>query len=95
MAECELFISATYGSFRVLDKKSYLKKYPCYFKIIEGIEPTELKKMNTTDLAEKLRETINNQVDEFRKEDLEFIQNMKINSKRKELETRVDARVKS
>lgn len=95
MAGCKLMIGATYGSFRTLDTKSWLKKYPCYFKIIDSISAEEAKKLKTTELADKLKENINQQVDEFRRMDIAYIEAMKISDKRKALETKVDARVKS
>lgn len=95
MAESNLMISATYGSFRILDKKSYLKKYPCFFKIFETIDSSALKALNTITLAEELKEKTNAEVDEFRRKDLAYIKDMKISEKRKALEAKVDIRVKS
>lgn len=95
MAGCPLLVSATYGSFRALSMKSYLPKYPVYFSIIDKINSEDAKKINTNDLAGSLRKQINFKVDEFRKKDMDYINNMEISNKRKELETRVDARVKA
>ena len=95
MAGCPLLVSATYGSFRALSMKSYLPKYPVYFSIIDKINSEDAKKINTNDLAGSLRKQINSKVDEFRKKDMDYINNMKISVKRKELETRVDARGKA
>ena len=95
MAGCPLLVSATYGSFRALSMKSYLPKYPVYFSIIDKINSEDAKNINTNDLAGSLRKQINFKVDEFRKKDMDYINKMKISNKRKELEIRVDARVKA
>lgn len=95
MAGCPLLVAATYGSFRALSMKSYLRKYPVYFSIIDKINSEDAKKINTNDLAGSLRKQINNKVDELRKKDMDYINNMKISNKRKELETRVDVRAKA
>ena len=92
MAGCPINVAATYGSFRALSMKSYLRKYPVYFSIIETIPPDEFKKTNTNDLAGLLRKKVNSKVDYFRGLDKSYIESMKISKKHKELETKVDAR---
>ena len=95
MAGCPIMVGATYGGFRPLSMKSCLKKYPVYFKITEILDVNETKKINTNDLAKSLREKVDAQVDLFRAMDKKYIESMKISDKKKELETRVDVRVKS
>ena len=95
MAGCPINVAATYGSFRALSMHSCLRKYPVYFSILETIPSDEFKKINTNDLAGELRKKVDAKVDYFRGLDKKYIESMKISSKKKELETRVDARVNS
>ena len=95
MAGVKLMIGATYGSFRVLSKTSYLKSYPCFFKLMNTIEAEEAKKENTVVFAQKLKEKIDRQVDDFRRQDIKYINDMKISKKIKKSETRFDIRVKA
>lgn len=93
MAGVPLISYATYGTFRVLSKKSYLHKYPVYLSFLKKYEVEELKKIPTPELASILKNEVDTEVDILRAEDKDAISKMKISSKRKELETRVDARV--
>lgn len=93
MAGCPLISFATYGTFRILDGKSYVKPYPTSLSFINVYDPNEVKEMNTSLLAEKLKKEIDDEVDSLRKYDLDFVLKTKISDKRKKLETRVDARV--
>jgi len=95
MAGCPIMVAATYGGFRALSTKSWLKKYPVYLSVTEVLDPEETRKINTNDLAGSLRKKVDTKVDEFRLLDKKYIDGMKISKKRKELETRVDARVNS
>ena len=95
MAGCPINVAATYGSFRALSMHSCLRKYPVYFSILETIPSDEFKKINTNDLAGELRKKVDAKVDYFRGLDKKYIESMKISSKKKELETRVDARINS
>ena len=95
MAGCPINVGATYGSFRALSKKSCLRKYPVYFSILETISPDDFKKFNTNELAGSLRKKVDEKVDEFRALDKKYIESMKISNKKKELETKVDARAKA
>ena len=95
MAGCPLYVSATYGSFRALSMKSCLRKYPVYFAITRTIPIEEVKKTNTNDLAGALRKEIDAKVDEFRALDIKYFEDSKLSDKKKELETRVDARAKA
>ena len=95
MAGCPLYVSATYGSFRALSMDSCLRKYPVYFAITSILPIEEVKKTNTNDLAGKLRKEIDAKVDYFRALDIKYFENLKISDKKKELETRVDARAKA
>lgn len=95
MAGCPLIVGATYGSFRILSKKSWLKAYPTFFSVIEKLDPDYVRKTNTSELASLLKEKVDNEVDSFRYKDKVFINNLKVSDKRKELETRVDVRAKA
>jgi len=95
MAGCPLMVAATYGGFRALSMDSCLRKYPVYFAITSILQPEEYKKINTNDLAGKLRKEIDAKVDNFRALDIEYFKNSKLKPKRIELETKVDARAKA
>ena len=95
MAGCPIMVGATYGGFRGLTLKSYLKKYPAYFSVFEEISVEEFKKQNSNELAGILRKKVDEEVDKLRALDKEYILKSKINKKRKELEIKVDARAKA
>lgn len=90
MANVPLLIGAAYGSFRILDKKSHIKKYPYFFKLFRKLDADEAKSYNTTELATILEKETNDNVDLLRKVDSDYINNLKISEKRKKLETRFD-----
>jgi len=92
MAGCPINVAATFGSFRALSMKSYLRRYPVSFAIIKTLHPDEYKQINTNDLAGSLRKLVNAKVDMLRDIDKKYIESMKISSKKKELETKVDIR---
>ena len=93
MAGCPINVAATYGSFRALSMKSCLRKYPVSFAIIKTIPAEDFKKSNTNELAGELRKMVDAKVDLLRKIDKKYIESMKISQKKKELETKVDARI--
>ena len=95
MAGCPLMVAATYGGFRALSMDSCLRKYPVYFSITSILPMEEVKKTNTTELADSLKKEIDAKVDNFRVEDIKYFENSKLSKKRIELETRVDARAKA
>ena len=95
MAGCPLLVMATYGSFRILDKHSYVKPYPTSISFIEKIDQKDLKSAVTTELATSLKEKVDKEVDSLRVYDKNCINNSKISKKRKELENRVNVRVNS
>lgn len=95
MAKVPLHILGTFGTFRILDKHLYLPSYPAYLSLIDTLSSEEVSKANTTDLAAQLKEKIDHQVDLFRKEDISYINSLKISDKKKKLETIVDARAKA
>lgn len=95
MANCPLIVTSTYGTFRVLDTKSYVKPYPCSISMIETLDKDVVKAANTTELAATLKDKIDNEVDNLRIYDKDYVFKTKISDKRKTLETRVDARIDS
>lgn len=95
MAGCPIMVGATYGGFRALSMKSYLRKYPVFFNVFEEISVEEFKKFNTNELAATLRKKVDHEVDLIRAKDKEYIYSMKLTDKKKELETRVDNRAKA
>ena len=95
MAGCPILVGATFGGFRALSMKSYLKRYPVFFNVFEEIAVEEFKKWNSNDLAASLRKKVDDEVDLIRAKDKEYILSLKIKDKVKELETKVDARAKA
>lgn len=94
-ANCNIVAATEYGTFRILKLNSYLKKYPFWWKINEPITPEQFAGKSTIDLAKEIRQKMNEQVDEFRAKDKEYIYNQKVSVHRKALETVVDLRVDS
>ena len=93
IAGVPILVGAMYGSFRILDKKAHLPKYPFFFSFYKKINVDEAKQYNTTELATMLEKETNEQVNLLRDKDIEYVNNFKISNKRKQLETRFDIRV--
>lgn len=94
-AECPIVLNAIYGTFRILDKRSYLKKYPIYSSYIKTLDVDYVKNMNTTEVAPMLEKEVNTEVDSLRSLDKKYILESNNSKRRKELETIVDARANS
>ena len=90
MAKVPIVPFSTFGSFRVLEKKHYLKRYPIFVKIEKPITPEEYKDIQTITLADSLKERIDANVDSFRPRDKEAVYAQKLSKKRKEKETVCD-----
>lgn len=90
MAKVSILPISTYGSFRVLDKKSYLKRYPIYVKFDKPVTPEEYKDIQTVTLADQLKKQIDNNVNAMRPLDKQYVYQEKLSEKRKEKETRFD-----
>lgn len=95
MANVPLLVGAAYGSFRILDKKSHIKKYPYFFKFFKKMSVEEARSYNTTELAPILQKETNEHVDLLRNLDKDYIYNLKMSDKKKALETRFDVSVNS
>ena len=95
MAGCPLLVMATYGSFRILDKHSYVKPYPTSISFMEKIEYQDIKSAVTTDLAVSLKEKVDTEIDSLRVYDKSCVDKSKLSKKRKELENRVNIRINS
>ena len=54
--------AAIYGSFRVLKAKPQFKKYPVSISILKPLTPEEYASMNTADIAEYMRKTIQREI---------------------------------
>lgn len=93
MAGVPLISVATYGTFRVLDKKSYMGKYLTQFKVLNIRDSKDLKDKNTNDLAIELKNEIDAEVDNMRKIDVEFLKTQRLTKRRREIELSVDKRV--
>ena len=79
-----------YGTSRILNGKSYLKKYPAYVEYMEPIDYAKLEKFDTNDEAASLRKAMDKQIDEIRQKDLDYIYSQKLSRRRKALETMID-----
>ena len=95
MAGVPLLVGATFGSFRILDKKCHIKKYPYFFKLFRKLSVEEAKSYNTTELAPVLQKETDDAVNLLRIMDKDYIYNLKISDKKKKLETRFDVSVNS
>lgn len=95
MAGVPLLIGAAYGSFRVLDKGSYVKKYPYFFTYFKKMSVDEAKAYNTTELAPMLKDETDQYVNKLKVKDKDYIYALKMSEKRKKLETRFDISVNS
>ena len=90
MAKVPILPVSTYGSFRALSKKHYLKSYPLFIQFDKPITPEEYKDIPTVELATKLQHQIDENVDCLRALDKEKVYAQKLSNKRKEKETWMD-----
>ena len=95
MAGVPILVGGTFGSFRILDKKSHIKHYPLFFKLFKKLSVDEAKSYNTTELAPILEKETNEVINLLRANDKDYIYNLKMSDKKKELETRFDISVNS
>lgn len=95
MAGVPILVGAAYGSFRVLDKDSYSKKYPYFFTYFKKMEASEAKAFNTTELAPMLQKETDSYINLLKIKDKDYINSLKMSDKRKKLETRFDVCVNS
>ena len=86
---------ATYGTHRVLAKNSCLNPVLTQFKCLKLYSKEEVSKIDTAKFAVELKQIMDKEVDELRKVDLEYLNNLKISNKKRELESLCDIRVKS
>lgn len=95
MANVPLLCGATFGSFRILDKKSHIKKYPYFFNLFKKLEVEEAKSYNTTELAPILQKETDANINLLRNKDKDYINSLKMSDKKRKLETRFDISVNS
>ena len=95
MANVPIITLATYGTFRVLDGKSHLPKYPISFSFMQKFDKDYVKSQNTSIFASYLQNECNLEVNKLKEFDKTYINNLKIKNKIKLLETRFDVSVKS
>lgn len=74
---------AIYGSWRVFSGKINIKRYPCFFHFFPAIEKSDYKDVTTIELAKDLQTEITAKLEDFKKQDLDYIQNMKLSQKKK------------
>lgn len=91
-ANAQIIPCAVYGTFRLLGTKNYLHHYPVFMHFIDPISAEDVQKMTTFDLADKVREMINIEVDKERELDREYVYSQKLTKHRKALETICDFR---
>lgn len=95
MAGVPLISYATFGTFRVLDGKSYVSPYPTSLSFLTVYEADMVKKANTTEFATLLKKEIDDELISLITYDKKFVLNTKISDKRKKLETRCDVNANS
>jgi 1-acyl-sn-glycerol-3-phosphate acyltransferase len=64
---------AVFGTFRCLDRKFEMKRFPVQIAFLKPIMPEELKKTNTVELAKKVQAEITEQVDLLRERDVGLV----------------------
>lgn len=92
MANVPVVPVAIYGSSRILNGKSYLRRYPAFVEYMKEIDYSKLEKFDTNEEAAKLRKQIDQRLDEIRQKDLDFIYSQKLSKRRKALETMIDVK---
>lgn len=90
-----IVLTSIYGTFRVLDKRSFLKKFPIYGSCIRTLSVEEVSDFNTVDASAWLKKEVDDRVDLLRAKDKKYILESKNTKRRKRLETLVDARANS
>lgn len=73
---------AIFGSFRCLDKKFDMERFPVQVHFFKPITPEELEKTTTVELAKRLGREIKDKVDEMREKDPLLMQEGKIKTKK-------------
>jgi 1-acyl-sn-glycerol-3-phosphate acyltransferase len=73
---------ALFGSFRCLDKKFDMKRFPVQVHFFRPITPEELEKTSTVELAKRLEEEIKEKVAEMREKDPLLMQEGDIRTKK-------------
>lgn len=90
MAKVPILPISTFGSFRILSKKHYLKRYPIFIKYDKPIYPDDYKDIAAVDLATKIQLRTDENVNGLRLLDKVEIEAQDLSKKRKEKETSVD-----
>lgn len=94
-AEARVIPCALYGTFRLLTTHSYLHHYPVFMHFIDPVCKEEVQKLTSFELADKVRNMINEEVDKEREMDRKMVYSQRLTKHRKALETIPDTRVDS
>ena len=91
MSGVDIIPVSLYSTFRVLNLKNYLHRYPVYYHFDQRISKEEYKAINNIELANRLENNANNIINnKLRALDKEFISKSKISNRIKKLEIKVD-----
>ena len=85
-----IFPVSVYGAFRPLDTKIHLKKYPIYITCFDPILPEEYETKNSFEIASFAQNLIDQNIQEMKKVDLEYINSLKLSDKMKDRATVAD-----
>lgn len=77
---------AIYGTFRVLDKKADMKRFPIQVKFLNPIYYEEYSKYNTIELSKIVEDIVKKEVDILRKKDEELVAKHKYKNYKKSLD---------
>ncbi len=90
MAKTIIVPISIYGSFRLFSIKHYLRRYPVYVKFGEPIYPNEYENITSVELADKLKQQIDKDINRFRGLDRKEVLSQKLSKKIKIEEIKVD-----
>ena len=90
MAGVPIVPVTVYGTSRILNGKSYLKKYPAFIHYQPTIDYSTFEKFDSNEEAANLRKQIDADIDRIRQIDLDLIYSQKLSRKRKAIETAID-----
>lgn len=90
MANVPIIPVAIYGTFRILSKKHFLRRYPIYVKFFDPITPEQYKDVQSVTMADQIRKDIDKQIDEYRTLDKRNVLLQHLPRRRKIKEIQID-----
>ena len=76
-AGIDIYPVAMWGSYRVLSTKYKLKRYPVFIHVFDPIKKDFYKNKNTSEVACLIQNMISEKLEELKKLDLEYLENLK------------------